>query len=412
MRVSDASSRREGVEDCTVMGTKTRGAALVALAGLVAALAAGCSSGGSGGEDGTGMAGEGPTTTTTVELDDDLTLDQIQVIGTHNSFHEAPPAEELAQLAELDAEQAAERDYTHLPIAEQLEDQRIRQLELDVFADAEGGLYADPVFGEAADGMDEPGTKVLHEQDVDHHSVCPTLVGCLREVAEWSEANPDHVPILISIQLKDGPLIFDVPDQAVPEKWTAEALDGLDAEIASVFEPDQLITPEQVRGDHETLEAAVLDGAWPTLGESRGKVLFQMINGDPYRTTYQAGHEDLDGRLLFTNAEPGQPDAAIVSIDDPVADGARIAELVAAGYLVRTRADAPNVEARAGDSTRLEAALASGAQFVSTDYPGPDGAEPQWGTGYVAQLPGFLAARCNPVTAPAGCDDAAVEPLG
>ena len=385
--------------------------------GLAAVLAA-CSGSSDGGASTTTRA-PGGGTTTTVALDDDLKLNEIQVIGTHNSFHQAPPADEMGRLAALDAEQAKQRDYTHPNLTTQLDEEKIRQLELDVFADSKGGLYADPALRDPAaskpqdaepDPMDEPGTKVLHEQDVDYHSVCPTLVTCLQEVEAWSDANPDHVPVAINIQFKDGPLIFDVPDQAVPEKWTAEAMDGLDEEIRSVFDDDQLITPDDVRGDHATLEEAVLAKDWPTLGESRGKVMFLMINPEPYRSTYLEGHEGLEGRVLFTNAEPGQPDASYVGLDDPVADGARITELVEQGYLVRTRADANGTDAEAGDTARLEAALASGAQWVSTDFPGPDGARKQYGTDYVAQLPGFLAARCNPVTGPDGCDDARIEP--
>jgi hypothetical protein len=385
-------------------------------AALLGSALAGCSS---GSERSTASTTRAPTTTT-IRPDDDLKLNQIQVIGTHNSFHQAPTADELAKLAALDAEQAGQREYTHPDLTTQLGEEKIRQIELDVFADSKGGLYSDPAFATdpvstpygpspASDPMDEPGTKVLHEQDVDYHSVCPTLVSCLDEVKTWSDANPDHVPIAIDIQFKDGPLIFAVPDQAVPEKWTSEAMDGLDDEIRSVFAADRIITPDDVRGDHATLEEAVRAGDWPTLGASRGKVLFLMVNPEPYRSIYLDGHEGLKGRILFTNAEPGQPDASYLGIDDPVADGKRITELVEQGYLVRTRADANAVEATADDDTRLRAALASGAQWVSTDYPGPDGAA-SLGSSYTAELPGFLAARCNPVTAPPGCDDAVVEP--
>ena len=72
------------------------------------------------------------------------------------------------------------------------------------------------------------------------------------------------------------------------------------------------------------------------------------------------------------------------------------------GYLVRTRTDADTVEARSGDTTRREAAFASGAQLVSTDYEVED---PRW-PGFVTDLPGDGAARCNPVSAPDDCDDA------
>jgi urease beta subunit len=70
---------------------------------------------------------------------------------------------------------------------------------------------------------------------------------------------------------------------------------------------------------------------------------------------------------------------------------------------VRTRADADTVEARSGDTTRRDAALGSGAHFVSTDYVFPD---ERFGTGYVVDLPGDTAARCNPVSAPRRCERA------
>lgn len=400
------------------MRARRPGAALGLLMAGAVALAA-CSGSSSDDAAPSTTAARSTTSTTTVERDDDLRLNQIQVIGTHNSFHVAAPPEEHELLAALDEQQAEERTYSHRPLAEQFADQKIRQIELDVFVDSKGGLYADPALRRQAGlgsyldevpDMAQPGTKVLHEQDVDYRSVCPTLVVCLTELNAWSEANPDHVPVAVNIQFKDGPLIFAVPDQAVPEKWTTEAMDVLDAEITSVIPRDRIITPDDVRGDRATLEEAVLAGEWPTLGESRGKVLFLMINAEPYRSIYLSGHEGLSGRILFTNAEPGQPDASYVGVDDPLEGGARIAELVQKGYLVRTRADEPDVEGRTGDTTRLEAALASGAHWISTDYPGPDGAEQQYGTDYVAQLPDFLAARCNPLTAPGDCDDAAVEP--
>ncbi len=350
-------------------------------------------------------------------LEDGLRLDQIQTIGTHNSFHVAADPAERRLLAAIDPDEAAKREYGHRRIEEQLQDERVRQLELDVFVDTKGGLYADPALRRQAGlgpydvaAMARPGIKVLHEQDIDYHSVCPTLILCLTELERWSGQHRRHVPVAVHIQLKDGPLIFPIEGQAVPEKWDADQMDALDAEIRSIFPGERLITPDDVRGGMPTLNQAVRAKAWPTLGESRGKVMFFMVNADDYRTTYLAGHPGLEGRVLFTNAPPGEPDAAYVGTDDPIDEGDRIRALAAQGYMVRTRADEPGVEAKAGDSRRLEAALASGAQWVATDHPGPDGARPQYGTDYVAELPGFRSARCNPVTAPPDCRDVGVEP--
>jgi hypothetical protein len=85
-----------------------------------------------------------------------------------------------------------------------------------------------------------------------------------------------------------------------------------------------------------------------------------------------------------------------------------IQNLVASGFIVRTRADADTTEARNDDTTRREAALASGAQFVSTDFPVPS---PSFGTGYFVEIPGGTTARCNPVNGPAGCRSEALERL-
>src|SRR5437899_8110937 len=112
------------------------------------------------------------------------------------------------------------------------------------------------------------------------------------------------------------------------------------------------------------------------------------------------------GRILFTASSPGDDWAAFVKQNDPFAPS--ISDLVAAGYLARTRADGDTVEARSGDTGPRDAAIASGAQMVSTDYPVPD---PDFGTGYVVQIPGGMPARCNPVNGPTGCRAEALERL-
>lgn len=391
-------------------------AVVLATAGL--ALAS-CSGGSSEGTATTTRGDHCPSTASCASTDDSLKLNQIQVIGTHNSYHQAAPAAEHALLVKLNAAQAAQRTYSHPSITVQLQQQKVRQLELDVYADPEGGRYANPSlrrqaglppYVDSVPAMAKPGTKVLHEQDVDYHSVCPVFTECLREIKAWSDAHPRHVPIAIDVDFKDGPLIFAVPDQAKPVKWLPPAMDVLDGEIRSVFPAQDLITPDDVRGTHKTLEDSVRHGGWPTLGQSRGKVLFLMANGEPYRSIYLSGHPGLRGRILFTNAKPGEPDAAYVDEDDPVANAELIPVLVREGYLVRTRADSPDVQAKADDTSVLRAALASGAQWISTDYPGPDGDKSTYDNGYVAELPGFVAARCNPISAPKTCRDAAVAP--
>ena len=87
------------------------------------------------------------------------------------------------------------------------------------------------------------------------------------------------MPITILVEVKDD-ADSDLGDSAssIPLPIDAAALDALDAEIRSVFPADRLITPDDVRGARPTLEEAVLEDGWPTLGESRGKVMFLLDN--------------------------------------------------------------------------------------------------------------------------------------
>jgi len=130
-------------------------------------------------------------------------------------------------------------------------------------------------------------------------------------------------------------------------------------------------------------------------------VLFLLNNGGVTRDMYVVDTPNLEGRPMFTNAPLGEPDAAFVRFDDPTDPALDDAAL--AGYLVRTRTDEPTVDARNNDTARRDAALASGAHFLSTDYYLPSGF---FESTYVVELPGDAVARCNPVTAPPSCNDA------
>lgn len=392
----------------------------VALLLAAALLTAAC------GDDDSPDAAGGDDTTTTTEAPVAVRMNEVQVLGSHNSYHLRPEPAVLEGIRAFAGEQAAvELDYEHLPLTEQLEEHGIRQFEIDVYADPDGGRFAErpaaaliglpTASGEPA--LDEPGFKVLHQVDVDFRSTCLTFLACLSEIQEWSAANPDHEPIMVMVETKQQSLseategMLDLAalgvDLTEVVKFDRSTFDALEAEILSVFDRDDVITPDDVRGDAATLEEVVLGGdAWPTMDEAAGKVLFSLVDLGPARDTYVGDATNLEGRLLFTSSEEGRPDAAFIRIDDPVTEADRIRAAVAAGYLVRTRTDVPGVDANTNDTTRRDAAIASGAQYLSTDRYVPD---PTLGTGFVVDLPGDAPARCNPVNAPDGCEEVLVD---
>lgn len=350
---------------------------------------------------------------------DEVKINEIQVVGSHNSYHWRSTQAEYEVREGVAPEYNVGLDYHHPELGVQFSSQRVRQIELDIFADPEGGRYSDPLIrsftGEgplpAADlaVLDRPGIKVLHAQDVDYTSNCLTLVACLTAVESWSDAHPDHAPIAILLEFKDDPIpVIPSPPSVTPVPWTEANIATVDAEITSVFDRDDVIRPDDVRGSHATLEEAVLAGNWPTLAESRGKVLFLMDNENK-QDAYLTAFPGLRGANLFTNASPGDPDAAFVKVNTPTGENqARIRDLVQRGYVVRTRADSDTIEARSNDTTTRDAAFTSGAQWVSTDFAG-EGSAALLGSTYSVELPGGVTARCNPVNGPVGCVDAALD---
>jgi hypothetical protein len=313
-----------------------------------------------------GDTAERPAAAPSYRLDGTLRLNQIQVLGTHNSYHLAPPA---------GPNLTPDRDITQSPLTVQLDRQSVRQLELDVHFSPGSGL------------------QVFHLRG-DEGTTCPTLVRCLSEVRDWSVAHRGHLPVFVLVEPKQelGALVDDV---------------SIDSEIRSVFRPDQLITPDDVQGDRQTLLQAVQEGRWPLLESARNKVVFVLTDEVLTRVNYTSSETSLRGRAMFVYADQSSPLGAFASVPDARQGGDRIAELIGAGYIVRTRADDSGVEARANDSSRATAALASGAQLVSTDYPVPAP------SGYVVPAPGNPA-RCNPVNAAPSlaCTPKDVENLG
>lgn len=235
--------------------------------------------------------------------------------------------------------------------------------------------------------MARPGLKVLHVQDIDYRSSCPVFTDCLRAIADWSAAHPGHLPILILINLKEDAIAF--PGSVKPLAFDAAAMDAVDAEIRTVFGEDRLITPDQVQGAFGSLRDAARAGAWPSLGAARGRVMFALDAPPDQVARYREDRQSLEGRVMFVNIEETSPAAGYITLNDPVGEAARIRAATAAGLIVRTRADADTAEARSGDTARRDAALASGAQYVSTDYRTPD---PRW-TNYSVGLPGGMVGR-------------------
>ena len=307
-----------------------------------------------------------------------LRLNQIQVVGTHNSYKVAIDTALMSIIRKKNPGAARSLSYAHLPITEQL-NRGARNLELDVYYDPKGGRYADP-YGLAllkekglpykpfdpSHKMMEPGLKIFHIPGIDFRSHHLLFRDQLRELRAWSEAHPHHIPVFITMNTKDGHV--DIMHVTQPLTFTETALDSVDVELKKYLGADQLITPDMVRRKGMTLRESVTEYGWPSLDRMRGRFLFILDQHGEKMQRYIRHHPSLRGRMMFVDAPESYPEAATMIINNPIADLSQIQRMVREGFIVRTRADANTKEAREDSYSRWEAAKRSGAQIITTDY--------------------------------------------
>lgn len=283
-----------------------------------------------------------------VDWDTRLSLAHAQVVGTHNSYHVSGDGD------------FGPWEYDHPPLQEQI-DAGVRQFELDLH-------------------WSEDDWQVIHEPTYDPGTTCPWFGDCLAALAQGSDRNPDHLPILFLIEVKTG------YDSSYAEERLLRIETLLKQELG-----ERILDPVEVRGDSATLREAVAQG-WPVLEGQRGRFLPVLhVRGGWAEDGRALG---LEGLYYDAYGDLELDWAVFSSMNDPYDE--RIPDLVAQGHLVRTRTDSNTVEARANDTSRRDQAMASGAQFLSTDFPTPHPL-----SGYVVDL--GSVARCNPISAPEDC---------
>lgn len=286
-------------------------------------------------------------------LDRSLRLNEIQMKGSHNSYH---------LWIENGEPQWA---YDTPPISVQLEYQGVRALELDVhYVGGRFGVYQ-------LDGWED-------------RSTCPWLEDCLRQVREWLQTHPGHAPII---------LYFEPRDTAQAPFY--EVIEAFEQVLATAWPREKIYTPDDLMGNqYADVTSALRAKGWPTLGDVRGKVLMVLHDFGAVRYRYLRDR-GLQGRRMFvSDVRMDHPQAGFLALDEPVENLDTIKDFVARGYMVRTRAD--DLPTQGGDRVvKRDAALRSGAQVILTDYP-----EGYYIPGYYVEMPGGKPVRCNPITAP------------
>ncbi|WP_083678206.1 Ca2+-dependent phosphoinositide-specific phospholipase C [Lacinutrix venerupis] len=370
----------------------------------------------------------------TIEVPKDLKINQIQVLGTHNSYAKKRDSviinflnpmlthamkgftsklsdEEKEKYKEFHPNQMSFKEmisYSFPDFNAQLST-GLRSLAIDIVYDPVGGTFSKPAVYDALNakgitnykpfdstGLGTPGFKVMHMPDIDFLSHYNTFEAALTDLKTWSNKNPTHAPIYIMIEAKDkGFPLF--PNSAKVTPFTSDVYDVLDQTLVSILGRNKIITPDDVRGDYQTLNEAVLAKNWPTVEASQGKFIFLLLPGGAGLTTegaYIKNHESLKGRVMFVKADAGEPHSGFLLLDNAIVRQNEIKDYVKQGYMVRTRSDIETYEAKVNDKTRANAAFSSGAQVISTDYYQDTN---NYGTSYKVEMPNNKAAILNPL---------------
>ncbi|CAM9318805.1 unnamed protein product [Scytosiphon promiscuus] len=164
-----------------------------------------------------------------------LRINQLQVIGTHNSYHRRSYVPAMSDFW----------NYHYPSLTSQL-DAGVRHLELDIHYDWKTGRWF-----------------VFHLSVLDPMSTCNCLSECLEEIREWSDAHPSHHILFIEIELKLTGDFLQLCGQKTPDA-NRTAFQRMQRTVVDKFPRDRILTPREVRGDYETLAEAITSttAAW------------------------------------------------------------------------------------------------------------------------------------------------------
>lgn len=273
-------------------------------------------------------------------MDPSITLADIQILASHNSYKKNGPAlgHFFVGLGE-NFDEARALDYGYQPLTTQFE-LGIRSMELDVRLRA--GRF-----------------EITHVPLVDASSVSVTLEGALNEMKLYSDHNPDHMPMIFLLEIKDDWMMLDPKLESINEA----ALIDLNDLIASTL-GDTLITPKDIMQGDLTLRETIIDHGWPSLSTMLGKHII-VIHPGTYSQMFATTFSDRSNLNVFIGAYASEQDQDYASFFvENTPNIETIGALVDQNFIVRTRIDAD----LSFTDERMTTAIQSGAQILTSDF--------------------------------------------
>ena len=272
--------------------------------------------------------------------DTSIKLNEIQMLATHNSYKKTGSDIGRFFVGLGDSfEEARALKYGYKNLTDQFE-AGVRSMEFDL-------------------RLRKTQFVLTHVPLVDNSSVAPDFSQSLEEIALFSSNHPNHIPIIILMEIKDDWMILDHALQVIE----SEDLENLNLLLVDKL-GDQLFTPQMMMETGKTLKETIQTTGWPTVNSLLGKVIFVLHPGN-FTDMYYELDESLATQPMFIGSYASgvnQDYASFIVNNNPSV--AEIAPLIQANFIVRTRIDSNLVFNQAD----FDQAILSGAQILTSDF--------------------------------------------
>ncbi len=284
------------------------------------------------------------------ELEEGIKFNELSFIATHNSY-QAPAIEETKEvyrnLSDLTfgAIAANTGDFWSETLSQQL-DSGIRSFEMDI---------------EVFDREGEISFTCMHSPYIEMATSCYDFALAMKEIAMWSDNNPNHLPVTIIIEPKS--LFIPFEDMKAFNIDYADEFDSLLREVLG----EKLFTPADMLRDYASFGEMRAADDWCKVKDMQGKVLVLLHEGGATEK-YIKLDPSIKSQAMFPMLRPEDIDrdcTSFILCNDPEELLEIKEEVEESRIIVRTRAD----NFTSVTEERREQAFASGAQIISTDYP-------------------------------------------
>lgn len=284
-------------------------------------------------------------------IEDGVKLNEIAILGTHNSYQRLATAETRFAMNIVDTITFKKLglntfDFEMDTLTEQLE-MGVRNVEIDI---------------ETLDKDDKIEFKVTHNSIVDNASSAYDFTKALQEIKMWSDNNPRHIPVIVIVEPKS--FVIEINGM---KKFSLEYAKELDKIVEETL-GDSLLTPEDMLRDYQSFKEMRGNDDWISLKEAQGKILVLLHDCD-VTESYIALDETIKTQKMFPMLRYDDRNETYTSFileNDAFRANERKAENInESNLIVRTRADVyPNYS-----DERYEVIETCGSQIITTDFP-------------------------------------------